>query len=153
MFAFKWISPHKRYQVNMKAWIYSFSPIEMCTGTIHFGTSTHQSPLWSLPALSTLCLLGAWWTQTRSCRDSPVLARFTEALSVLASRKGGIMRCALGEESGLLPVRLHPGRQTKTEEHQVRCDSKRCEEDVYTDFSNNIFQFFIEMEWWPQIYE
>lgn len=38
----------------------------------------------------------------------PVLeARFTEVLSVLARRKGGIMRWALGEESGLLPVRLH----------------------------------------------
>lgn len=45
--------------------------------------------------------------RAESCLYPPGLeARFTEALSVLAKRKGGIIRWALGEESGLLPVRL-----------------------------------------------
>lgn len=48
-----------------------------------------------------------------TCLDPPGLdARFTDVLSVLARRKGDIMRLALGAVSSLLPVRLPKGIET-----------------------------------------
>lgn len=59
--------------------------------------------------------------RAESCLYSPVLeARFTEVLSVLARRKGGIIRWDRGEVSGLFPVRLHNVGETQVVEYYKR---------------------------------
>lgn len=67
----------------------------------------------------------------------PVLeARFTKVLSVLARRKGGIIRWTLGEESGLLPVRLRQERE-KMVKNEICCDLRLFFEDgVSKEFRN-----------------